>query len=156
VLVAYVAAAATGVLDDLGDAGAGSSADHTGSVALADLTAGDCFDDADLMGVEDDEEVTAPEDLTLVPCSQQHDFEVFLTFDFPESGDYPGDEELTETALGRCKDGARDYVTARVPKDLSLYFYAPSAVTWKFGGDRTVACLAGRPGKKMSSTLHDE
>jgi hypothetical protein len=154
-LLGSILVAVLAIRGDL-DTGSEPRADRTGSVALSDLAAGDCFDDADLMGVEGDEEVTAPADLTLVPCSTDHDFEVVLVFDFPESGDYPGDTELSKTALERCQGGARTYVTTRMPKDLSLYFFAPSSVTWKIGGDRTVACLAGRPGKKLTSSLHDE
>ena len=72
--------------------------DVGGSVDAFTIRVGDCFND----GFSFSDEVS---DVPGVPCSEEHDNEVFATFDLA-SDDWPGDERVTE-AMRRSELASR-------------------------------------------------
>ncbi|MBL3665730.1 DUF4190 domain-containing protein [Streptomyces sp. M2CJ-2] len=100
------------------------------------LEEGDCFDSPDgLVGwtIEADQ----------VPCSQEHDGEVFALVTLPD-GAFPGDDSLVETADDRCyalQDGYAMDAWA-LPSDVDVYHITPSRESWDYG-DRVITCVFG-------------
>ncbi|MFN8194595.1 MAG: hypothetical protein U0R80_09980 [Nocardioidaceae bacterium] len=127
------------------------TAERSGAVSVESLAPGDCFDDPDLLGIQGDDDVQAPAALTLLSCSEDHDFEVFATVEL-DGGAFPGDDAILDAANKRCGNAFRDYATRRIPPDLSLYFCLPSSVTWRLD-DHSITCLAGLPGEKLTRSL---
>ncbi|MEV0693599.1 DUF4190 domain-containing protein [Streptomyces sp. NPDC050388] len=106
-----------------------------GNTVLA-LEEGDCFDSPDgLVGwaIEADQ----------VPCSQEHDGEVFALVTLPD-GAFPGDDSLVDTADDRCyalQDGYAMDAWA-LPSDVDVYHITPSRESWDHG-DRVITCVFG-------------
>ncbi|MEU6522700.1 DUF4190 domain-containing protein [Streptomyces sp. NPDC046924] len=100
------------------------------------LEEGDCFDSPDGLvgwGIEADP----------VPCSQEHDGEVFALVTLPD-GAFPGDDSLFDTADDRCyalQDGYAMDAWA-LPSDVDVYHITPSRDSWDHG-DRTIICVFG-------------
>ncbi|MFD6324806.1 DUF4190 domain-containing protein [Streptomyces sp. NPDC058442] len=100
------------------------------------LEKGDCFDSPDgLVGwaIEADQ----------VPCSQEHDGEVFALVTLPE-GAFPGDDSLVDTADDRCYALRDTYAMDAwaLPSDVDVYYLTPSREGWDHG-DRTITCVFG-------------
>ncbi len=100
------------------------------------LREGDCFNSpTGLEGWADE--------ATKVPCAREHDGEVFALVDLP-GGAYPGEDSLTGTADDRCYDLLDGYVMDRwaLPDTVDVYYYLPTAESWRFG-DRGITCVLG-------------
>jgi len=69
-------------------------------IFLATVKTGDC------LGEEFTKVVS---DVLVVPCSEEHVYEVYGEFSLPE-GDYPGEDAVTEDADNRCLDLFTDFV----------------------------------------------
>ncbi|MFJ9583200.1 DUF4190 domain-containing protein [Streptomyces acidicola] len=82
-------------------------------------------------------------DVDTVPCDGEHDAEVFANFEIP-GGDYPGDDELTETADEKCYDFADAYAmdSWALPEYVDVYYFTPTRESWS-AGDRVVTCMFG-------------
>ncbi|WP_434099680.1 DUF4190 domain-containing protein [Streptomyces minutiscleroticus] len=109
------------------------------------LDAGDCFvTPGGLEGMA--------YDIDEVPCAGEHDGEVFATFTLP-AGAYPGDDEVTEAADGKCYPLRHAYVmdSWTVPSDVDVYYLTPTRDSWRFG-DREVTCLFGNVDEKGTLT----
>ncbi|MFF3816249.1 DUF4190 domain-containing protein [Streptomyces bluensis] len=78
-----------------------------------------------------------------VPCDGEHDAEVFANFEIP-GADYPGDDELTETADEKCYDLADAYAmdSWALPEYVDVYYFTPTRQSWG-AGDREVTCMFG-------------
>ena len=106
-----------------------------GSVDAFTIQVGDCYDDRFSLS----DEVS---DVPGVPCSEQHDNEVFATFDLP-SGDWPGDERVTEAADEGCLERFQGYVGATYEESvLMITTMTPSRGSWNQIDDREVVCVA--------------
>lgn len=96
---------------------------------IGHLAPGDCFDDPD--GPLDG-------DVPLVSCSDEHDNEVFHTFDLP-AGPFPDD--LAETVLATCDQAFAEWIgTGTVNDQLDWFWLGPDRVDWE-SDDRRVACM---------------
>ncbi|MER6087231.1 DUF4190 domain-containing protein [Streptomyces bluensis] len=82
-------------------------------------------------------------DVDTVPCDGEHDAEVFANFEIP-GADYPGDDELTETADEKCYDLADAYAmdSWALPEYVDVYYFTPTRQSWS-AGDREVTCMFG-------------
>ncbi|MPY64260.1 DUF4190 domain-containing protein, partial [Streptomyces spongiae] len=91
-------------------------------------------------------------DVDTVPCSDEHDAEVIANFRMPE-GDYPGDDELTDTADEKCYDLADSYAmdTWALPANADVYYFTPTRQSWG-AGDREVTCMFGSTDEKTGLT----
>jgi hypothetical protein len=122
--------------------GGGPARDESGAVveegdeSVFDLSVGDCFDDPEeLEGLVSD--------LTLIPCDQAHDNEVFALVDHPAGdGDaFPGDDAMDTFAEEACLPAFEEYVG--LPYEESVFAYypiKPTEETWA-DGDREVVCV---------------
>jgi hypothetical protein len=118
-----------------------------GDLSAVDLRSGDCFDDP---GSDDVVDVRA------LPCDQEHDYEVFLTFDLRESGTYPSEDARGEEIGQRCLPAFDTFVgTAYEESELDIYTLEPTADSWD-AGDREVVCAVARvDGAKLTGSARD-
>ena len=119
--------------------GGGRGSDGEGrEISVFDLTVGTCFDAND----SDFETVDA------VPCTAEHEYEVFLVTDYEGgSGDeYPGDDALDEFADQACEGTAFDRYVGSSYASSRYYATAliPSENTWE-AGDREIVCMLYDP-----------
>ncbi|MFI1365388.1 DUF4190 domain-containing protein [Streptomyces griseochromogenes] len=93
-----------------------------------------------------------------VPCSGEHDGEVFASFSL-EKGAYPGDDSVAGTADKRCYGLQDSYAmdTWAVPDDVDVYYLTPTELSWS-GGDRKVICVFGNAteGRDLTGSLRKD
>ncbi|MGR4883254.1 septum formation family protein [Streptomyces sp. LARHCF249] len=109
-----------------------------------DLRVGECFDTDDDLKDYEAEGGTEAASVTVVPCSEPHEAEVFAVIPLPD-GPYPGDKKIVVIADEKCTGKAlTDYVgkSAKLPKTLQIYHYTPQASNWALG-NRDITCFLG-------------
>jgi hypothetical protein len=122
--------------------------DETGEVAevneSADVFAlelGDCVDEYNSESeIESGEEVEI-ETVPVVPCSEPHDYEVYLSH-IIDSDTYPGDDEMVTLADDTCFDAFEPFVG--LDYDSSRFTFGtmyPSQMSWNGLDDREILCL---------------
>jgi Septum formation len=116
--------------------GAYPSAETGETTSVFDLEVGDCF------SAENDQLET----VGVVPCDEEHEYEVFSVFDHEAGGGepYPGDDELIAYADEACQPTFEEYVGADY--QTSIWFITsltPSAETWAVG-DREIVCTVNQ------------
>ena len=122
-------------------------------VSLLKLKVGDCFDSPELKGIEGDETVMA-ETVTLLPCKDEHDLEVYAVLPMGE-GDYPGQDAIDRRA-GGCFPAFRRFVGKPYAQSrFEVYYTFPTKQSWDLLGDRNVTCAAGHPKQKVAGTLRN-
>ncbi|MEW2394631.1 DUF4190 domain-containing protein [Streptomyces sp. NPDC046862] len=91
-------------------------------------------------------------DVDTVPCSGEHDAEVFANVRLPEGG-YPGTDGLTETADKKCYHLADSYAmdSWALPEYVDVYYFTPTRQSWA-AGDREVTCMFGSTDEKTKLT----
>ena len=97
-------------------------------------------------------------DVDKVPCSGEHDGEVFASFRLKD-GSYPGDESVGSTADERCY-GLQDAYAMdgwAVPDDVDVYYLTPTEDSWS-AGDREVTCVFGNvtEGENLTGSLRND
>ncbi|MFJ9819516.1 DUF4190 domain-containing protein [Streptomyces sp. NPDC101151] len=97
-------------------------------------------------------------DVDKVPCSGEHDGEVFASFRL-KNGSYPGDDSVAGAADDRCY-GLQDAYAMdgwAVPEDVDVYYLTPTEDSWS-AGDREVTCVFGSvtEGGNLSGTLRND
>lgn len=101
-------------------------------VATAEV--GACVNTSDFEG-----EIT---EIPTVDCSEEHDAQVFHTFDL-DDGDYPGDEAIGTAAQEECLPAFEEFVGADYQESsLDINIIPPSQETWDEADDREVICIA--------------
>lgn len=95
---------------------------------MDELRPGDCLDS------------TGPDPMEPLDCTEEHDTEVYYTFNV-EGGEYPGFEELTEPARLECDAQIESYLGGPyVEGDTYLSLYHPTGTTWA-AGDTEIVCV---------------
>ncbi|MCP3820738.1 DUF4190 domain-containing protein [Streptomyces sp. A3M-1-3] len=114
-----------------------------------DLTTGDCFN---VPGGDLEAEVY---DVTVVPCTEQHDAEVYGTHTL--DGTLPGPEALAAEADEQCWRLQDKYAMDpwAVPDHVDTYSYSPTSESWKLG-DRLITCAFGSEDGPLRSSLKQE
>lgn len=133
VAIAGAAVAAVIGISTAAERNAAGDITAAGAVDAFEVRVGDCFDDEAF-------ENTEVSEIPAVPCSQEHDNEVYATFDL--SGEWPGDERVEELASEGCLDrfagaigkGYEDSVFA-------LTTIHPTQGSWNQRDDREVICV---------------
>lgn len=114
------------------------------------LRKGDCINDAALKGIGD-EQIEA-ETVTLLPCRDPHDLEVYATLRVPGK-DYPGTPAIDRAAAG-CFPAFKKFVGKPYSaSELEIYYYFPTERSWKLLGDKIVTCVTGHPKRPVRRTL---
>jgi hypothetical protein len=136
VLVFIVGTAAVGWYFSAGR-GSGGEITKAGDLEAKDLRVGDCFDlkdpSSDTIG-----------DVTAVPCSAEHEFELFFAGSMAE-GAFPGDPGFKTYVQANCFPAFATYVgTAYDTSDLDVYWLQPTDDGWR-DGDRSVQCAVYHP-----------
>jgi hypothetical protein len=107
-----------------------------GRISVDDLRVGDCAN-----GLQESQFVTSVDG---VPCSSQHEGEVFAAFTLP-AGTYPGADEVRRQAEDGCAWRFDVYASDAENLDgLELFYLYPSSSSWG-RGSRTVTCVATDP-----------
>ena len=110
---------------------------HDYKLRVIDLRVGDCFD-------LKDESADEIEDVTAVPCTTEHQYEVFYVGAMDE-GSYPTDDEFGSYVTKNCNPAFDAYIgKAYDDSDVYIYWQVPTDATW-WSGDRTVLCAAYYP-----------
>lgn len=116
----------------VGAVGVSASLVACGQVASVDV--GSCVNSSDLSG-----EIT---DIPTVDCSDEHDGQVFHTFDL-DDGDFPGQDDVDAQAEDGCISGFEDFVgTSFEDSSLAVKYITPSEDTWNDANDREIICAA--------------
>ena len=111
--------------------------DKSGDLSVVDLRVGDCFDDKDPSADE-------IEDVIAVPCTTEHEFEVFYVGAMGK-GSYPTDDAFETYVTQNCNPAFGAYIgKAYDDSDLDIYWMFPTDDAWR-SGDRTVQCAAYHP-----------
>ncbi|MGC9499953.1 DUF4190 domain-containing protein [Streptomyces sp. WG7] len=125
--------------DGLRDAARGGGTAHA-------LSTGQCFTtpSGSLQGVT--------YDIDEVPCEEEHDGEVFASFELP-GGAFPGEGEVARAADERCYALQDTYAMDRwaLPADVDVYHLTPTSQSWRTG-DREITCLFGNTDERGTLT----
>ncbi|MEV0096087.1 DUF4190 domain-containing protein [Streptomyces sp. NPDC050738] len=101
----------------------------------SDLRKGDCFDVPGGVGNPGAGRARS------VSCAGAHDGEVTGDFDLLDTGAYPGKEAIATQAEKRCWEANDAYAMDiwAVPDGAEMFYYPPSASSWR-RGDHAVSC----------------
>ena len=82
------------------------------------------------------------QDVTIIPCSQDHDFEAFAATNLEDSA-YPGDAVITQKAEDFCSKEFAAFVGKPFDESgLEMTYFFPTSESWKTG-DKEIVCLVG-------------
>jgi hypothetical protein len=111
---------------------------HDYKLRVVDLRVGDCFD------LKDEFSGDEIEDVKSVPCTTEHQLEIFYVGAMGK-GTYPTDDEFETYVTQNCNPAFGAYIgKAYDDSDVYIYWLAPTDDTWR-SGDRTVHCAAYYP-----------
>lgn len=104
-----------------------------GDLSVFRFQIGDCFDDPENLS----DEIS---DVAAVPCSSEHDNEVYHLFDMPE-GAWPGDDAIDQAFADTCLPAFEAYVgTSYELSEFYIYPITPTEQSWD-QDDREVVCV---------------
>ncbi|NYJ00578.1 hypothetical protein HNR19_001276 [Nocardioides thalensis] len=119
-------------------------------IAPLKLREHDCFNDPNMRTAGD--EVIYSDTVTLLPCKDEHDLEVYATFQIPGE-DYPG-KAAVDRAVQRCFPAFREFVgTSYASSELEIFYYFPTSRSWKLLGDKAITCSVGHPKHRVRGSL---
>ena len=108
------------------------------------VSVGDCLASADLASGQ-------VSDVTPVPCSDEHDAEVYAELALPD-GEYPGLASVRAAAENYCLPQLEEFVgVPYLSSDLDASPLLPTSESWA-AGDRTVSCIVVAP-ENVTGTL---
>jgi hypothetical protein len=111
---------------------------HDYKLRVVDLRVGDCFD------LKDESAPDEIEDIKSVPCTTEHEYEVFYVGAMGE-GSYPTDNAFGRYVTRNCLPAFGAYIgKAYDDSEFLIYWLAPTDDAWR-SGDRTVQCAAYYP-----------
>jgi Domain of unknown function (DUF4190)/Septum formation len=92
-------------------------------------------------------------DVDEVPCTGEHDGEVFGEFKMTGGDGFPGDGAVSDAADDKCYPLQDAYVmdTWALPDDVDVYYFGPTRQSWRLG-DREVSCIFGNTDEKATLT----
>jgi hypothetical protein len=124
-----------------------------GSVDVFEVRVGDCFEEE--FASANASESAEVFDVDAVPCDQEHQSEVYATFDLPD-GDYPGEKEVVQLASEGCVERFADFVgTSYGSTRLDVNYLFPTRRSWEDTGDREVACAVYDPAGPVEGSVAD-
>ena len=116
------------------------------------LRVGDCLD-LSSEPVATDEEGAEFDSVPTVPCTDEHDSEIYAAHLLPE-GEYPGDEAVAGSAEELCYQDFQPFVgLAYEDSVLEFTTFMPTVDSWELDGDREVLCVVVDPSAPVTATL---
>lgn len=105
-----------------------------GTLHIADVRAGDCFD------LNDGSDVEEVGDIRAIPCNEPHTFEAYFTAELP-AGSFPSRSVLDAETEAACLPSFEDYV-GRDYESSELYVttFEPTPESWD-EGDHSILCV---------------
>jgi len=135
--VAVVAAFAVGGAIFAAQRDSSGAITQSGSLAIADLRVGDCFNPKDIDAAEADE-------VDAKRCNESHQFEMMSIGEMADGG-YPSDTDFEDFVATVCLPAFADYVgLAYEDSRLDIYWYVPLEEGWN-QGDHLVQCAVYDP-----------
>jgi putative regulator of septum formation len=117
--------------------GDGGDITKAGDLKISDLRVGDCFD-------VKDPAAEVIEDVKAVPCTQEHEYEMYLISSM-SSGSYPSDAAFSTFVENECLPAFATYVGLGYDEsELDVFYVVPSSESWD-DGDRAVQCSIYHP-----------
>jgi hypothetical protein len=128
--------------------------DEKETVAIEDVSVGDCFNQSDLTGTDGSESVQV-EEVELVSCDTPHDLEMYARQHLP-GDDYPGDDEAARQSEQICVEEFEAFVGKPYAKSvLGVIYFQPQPRGWELG-DHWATCAVGDVnGKPVTGTLRN-
>lgn len=137
VLAAIVGIAAIGGWYANASRSPGGEITKSGDLTAVDLRTGDCFDLKDPTADQIDT-------VTGKPCTEAHEYEVFLATSMPP-GAYPTDDEFQTFVSDTCTPEFQTFVgRAYADSALEIFWFYPSTEGWA-SGDRSIQCAVYHP-----------
>lgn len=113
------------------------------------LKVGDCLAQSDELN-EADEVSSVP----VVPCTEEHDGQVYAAVEAPE-GDFPGTTELQTDAEEFCVPEFETFVGVTYEESvLDYYPFYPTTASWD-QGDREIQCVVFDPEGPVTGALEN-
>lgn len=130
-------AAGDGGTVGIDSASEGEDSTSGGTQGVMEVGVGDCFNEEEMQTALMGEEVTG---IPVVDCSESHDSEFFHSEILPE-GDFPGDDEIRDTAAELCEGAAFTEFIGVEWYESEFYagYLTPVAEGWA-AGDREILC----------------
>jgi hypothetical protein len=133
----FVVAGAVGGLIFNASRDASGAITKSGDLDPAELRVGDCFDLKD-PSADEVEKVTA------LPCSSEHEYEMFHVGSMAD-GAFPTDDAFLEWLGGNCVPAFGTYVgTVYEESELEIFWLQPTSDGWN-DGDRSIQCAVYHP-----------
>ena len=107
-----------------------------GDVPVTTLKVGDCIEKWSVAG--------SVGDVTVVPCTTNHDAEVFHTFTATGGDKFPGDTPVGSEAATQCLAKAKTALKPDDAKKAKTAFFKPVSASWG-KGQKQVSCIAVMP-----------
>ncbi|RKS10398.1 putative regulator of septum formation [Nocardiopsis sp. Huas11] len=125
-----------------------TTGDGAESVGVFDLEEGDCINEVD----QENDIVDVP----MVDCSGPHDYEVYVSDELDEEGEFPGDQEVSDMTTALCHDEFEDFVgTPYLESELEFTSFFPTPTGWDLYDNREYLCLVYDPAGPVEGTLED-
>ena len=113
----------------------GKVVDVDGDTSAFDVSVGDCINDAEATAAEEVANVT------IVECTEPHDYEAYHSFDLTDAETFPGDEAVTTAAQDGCVAEFEPFIGKSFEEStLDLTFIGPTEGSWT-EGDREILCV---------------
>jgi hypothetical protein len=129
--------------------------DNVRYVSYYQIRAGDCITGLDVKLAITERGGTWPDTSEVVPCSKAHLAEVFFADNsyWKDGSEYPGTRAVTNTADLACRIAFGVYAGVAYHNSTDDIEWAnPTAGSWA-QGDRTIICMAYRPGSGKSGIM---
>jgi Septum formation len=115
--------------------------ENSTQVATLALVVGNCFDDARLSGLAPGERGEGFVGVSVKPCTEQHEFEVFHTLSMPYA-EFPGTTLVESEARSGCLSEYQPFVGRKYERSaLEISYYSPTEASWNQQHDRAIVCL---------------
>lgn len=120
---------------------------RTGQLSVFDLQIGDCI-------VFDDVPDATVDEVTVTPCDEPHQSEVYAIVEVDDLDAYPGERELSNRAELECLAPFDDYVGIELAESTLFFTYlVPTVRSWQEDQDREVLCLIVAAGRVLEGSV---
>ena len=121
---------------------------RAGTASVFSLRTGDCFQNPSAS-----QALSGVTDVTVVPCTEAHNAQVFAVFRVAGGSSYPGVAALHQQAAKGCRARINDNVDrSQVTNSMTLRYLYPEADSWA-SGHRAITCLIADSSADITKSL---